>query len=45
MTKYFDKKITEAGAKNEIVLKDKDPEIFKMFYDWMYTVGLRSYVL
>jgi len=39
MTKYFDKLIaTEDGQMGLIFLKDEDPEVFKLFYDWLYTV-------
>jgi hypothetical protein len=39
VTNYFDKSIaSEEGQKGMILLKDEDAEIFKMFYDWLYTV-------
>ena len=39
VTKYFDKLISsEEGQKGMISLKEENSEIFKMFYDWLYTV-------
>lgn len=41
-TKYFDKLLlSESGKKGLVFLNQEDPEIFRWFNDWLYTVSLQ----